>query len=107
MPKGKKFDAAEKHFREKEIRLNRQLRAAEDARRAAEKHDAETTAENQKLEAENEKLRAENVRLAELMELTPEQRKDLFERIDAEKKLAQTMSAIGHMGRTFLGPYGL
>ena len=100
MPKGKKFDAAEKHFREKEIRLNRQLRAAEDARRAAEKHDAETTAENQKLEAENEKLRAENVRLAELMELT-------FERIDAEKKLAQTMSALGHMGRTFLGPYGL
>ncbi len=107
MPKGKKFDAAEKHFHEKEIRLNRQIRAAEDARHAAEKHDAETTAENRKLEAENEKLRAENVKLSELMELTPQQRNDLFERISAEKKLADTMSAMEHMGRTFLGPYGL
>ena len=53
MPKGKKFDAAQKHFQEKEIKLNRKMREYEaSAKEALKKANA--------VQKENDRLRQEN-----------------------------------------------
>lgn len=96
MPKGKKFDAAQKHFQEKEQRLNRMMRAYE--------HQAnEATAKAEALQSENEQLRMENAKLTminqqlqELHNLSDADIKALLDRAHSLNTLTSLMDILPH-----------
>lgn len=79
MPKGKKFDAAEKHFMEKKVKLEKELKEAR-ARtiEAVEKADR-LQIENDALRKENEQLKSAAEMFAKANNLSPEDLKALLE----------------------------
>lgn len=95
MPKGKKFDAAQKHFQEKEIKLNRKMREYEaSAKEALEKANA-VQKENDRLRQENEALKLANKELMELHNLSDADIKVLVERAHHLRSFAQLMNVMG------------
>lgn len=95
MPKGKKFDAAQKHFQEKEIKLNRKMREYEaSTKEALEKANA-VQKENDRLRQENEALKLANKELMELHNLSDADIKALVERAHHLRSFAQLMNVMG------------
>jgi chemotaxis regulatin CheY-phosphate phosphatase CheZ len=95
MPKGKKFDAAQKHFQEKEIKLNRKMREYEASAKEALKKANAVQKENDRLRQENEALKLANKELMELHNLSDADIKALVERAHHLRSFAQLMNVMG------------
>lgn len=67
--RGKKFDAAEKHFQEKEIKLRRQFRTSQDIRQKLMDENLELKVENEKLIKENTEIKAKYEKMLEVSKL--------------------------------------
>lgn len=80
MPKGKKFDAAEKHFKEKERRLNRLIDVHSNAAKEAYAQIDKLKAENEALKKEMEEVKAINEQLKQLHNLSDDDIKTLLQR---------------------------
>lgn len=86
--KGKKFDAAEKHFEKQKVEWRQKLRALEVRLQKELTKTYQLAKEVQELKKENEKLKQTNQQLMELKDLTPEQLQQLKE----NSKLAGTLN---------------
>lgn len=97
--RGKKFNAAEKHFMAKEEKLRREAKNAammaksdrEEARRMYE--------ENEALRARVEELTAENTKLIEISKLSEEDRKLLLEQIRGFKNMDQLLGTLARIAK--------
>ncbi len=97
MPRGKKFNAAEKHFNEKEMRLRRDLRIAEEKARDYRKWNEQLTEANRFLKEENERLQAANDVLRSVASLSDSDLKTLLDKARNEEKLTGMISLLGGM----------
>ena len=87
MTKGKKFNAAERHFHEKEIKLKRIMQELESSTKKANKIANELQKENEKLKAENDELKAQNQKLMELHQLNEEDIQAILKQAYFKQKL--------------------
>ena len=60
MPKGKKFNAAEKHFEEKHVEYRKKIRELEQVNKVLHKKICDNIDELEKLQTENEYLKQQN-----------------------------------------------
>ena len=88
MPKGKKFDAAEKHFEKQRVEWRQKIRVLEVQLQEEMARTCQLVKEIQELKKENEQLKQANQQLMKLKDLTPEQLHDLEE----NSKLAGTLN---------------
>lgn len=91
MPKGKKFNAAEKHFLKKEEALRREIKTLQEALRNTQQSLDNTLAMQNRLIAENASLKQERNRLLKLQGLTLEEIRQL---IKDERRKAESFSTI-------------
>lgn len=92
MSKGKKFNAAKKHFQEKEIKLKREMHKYEEVMKEAINKAELLQQENDKLKEENNILRESNKILMELKNLDEEDIKLLLEKSQHIKNLNAIMN---------------
>ena len=97
MPKGKKFDAAEKKIKEKELKLNRLMRSYENSAREANAKASALQAENEALRSENEELKRINQQLKELHELSDADIKTLLNRAHSLETFAGMMNIMNRL----------
>lgn len=95
MAKGKKFDAAEKHFEKQRIEWRQQIRKLEVQLQEEVTKTYQLAKTVQELKKENEQLKQVNQQLMELKDMTPEQLQQMKEKA----KLAGTLNV-------FLRQYG-
>ena len=95
MAKGKKFDAAEKHFEKQRIEWRQQIRKLEVQLQEEVTKTYQLAKTVQELKKENEQLKQVNQQLMELKDMTPEQLQQMKEKA----KLAETLNV-------FLRQYG-
>ena len=88
MPKGKKFDAAEKHFEKQRVEWRQKIRALEAELQKETTKTRQLTETVQKLEKENEQLKQTNKQLMELKDLTPQQ----LQQLEESSKLAGSLN---------------
>lgn len=100
MAKGKKFDAAQKHFEGKKIELEKQIKAL--TARVSEKNKtiSEQRGQIDALSSENQQLKEWIERLLEYTELSKE---DIKAACEKDKKIASAMSVFGLFGGGFGG----
>lgn len=79
MPKGRKFTAAEKHFREKEEKLLKENRRTLETLNKAVEAVADLKKENDALKAEVESLKEQVAFFADKADMSPEELKRLIE----------------------------
>lgn len=101
MPKGKKFDAAEKHFSKKEERYLRDLKYAREQQREAEETAQRIIKENEGLRQENEKLRVANEELRKAVGMSEEDLAKMLRDLDNAGKLSHVLDFLLN------GRYGL
>lgn len=82
MPKGKKFDAAEKHFMKKETAYRKEIRELSDQNK-------KLIQKANELESENERLNDWVERLLKYTELSPEQLKEHIQDIKKMAKMSE------------------
>lgn len=78
MPKGKKFNAAEKHFEEKCVEWRKKIRELEQVNKDLHKKLFDNCDEMEKLQIENEYLKQQNKVLMEIKEMSVEDVKTLI-----------------------------
>lgn len=78
MPKGKKFDAAEKHFENKCIEWRKKIRELEQVNKILHKKICDNCDEIEKLQMENEYLKQQNEVLMEIKEMSVDDVKTLI-----------------------------
>lgn len=78
MPKGKKFDAAEKHFENKCIEWRKKIRELEQVNKILHKKIYDNCDEIEKLQMENEYLKQQNEVLMEIKEMSVDDVKTLI-----------------------------
>lgn len=88
MAKGKKFDAAEKHFEKQRVEWRQQVRKLEVQLQEELTKTYQLAKIVQELKKENEQLKQANQQLMELKDLTPEQ----LEQFKEKAKLADTLN---------------
>ena len=88
MAKGKKFDAAEKHFEKQRVEWRQKIRGLELQLQEQLAKTCQLTKTVQELKKENEQLKQINQQLMKLKDLTPEQLQQLKE----NSKLAGTLN---------------
>lgn len=98
MAKGKKFDAAEKHFQEKEIKLRQEMREMQRQVSKSNTCLAKALDENEKLKQENAKLKVENDKLLKLCKLSESELQELLSVSRAKQSLSGAMlfNALGY-----------
>lgn len=101
MPKGKKFDAAEKHFQEKEERLQKQIKSYSEQATAAKQEANMLRAENEKLKNDLQQLALLNHQLQKASGMTDEQVKTLVHQTAATERLYSFLDACGAMTGRF------
>ena len=70
MPKGKKFDAAEKHFEKKCVEWRKKIRELEETNKILHKEISNNYDEIEKLQLENECLKRQNNALMEIKDMS-------------------------------------
>lgn len=97
MPKGKKFDAAEKHFLKKQEVYEKEIKALK--ARISELNNTVSGLNDQVvvLTAENRQLRAENEKLLEYSKLTPA---DIRAACEKDKKTAEAATMVSALFKT-------
>lgn len=94
MPRGKKFDAAEKHFMKKEERYKAELKILKESNEAREKALDEARDHIDKLETENASLKEWIERLLEYTELTPE---EIKAKIKADRQAGEALELLNRL----------
>lgn len=100
MAKGKKFDAAQKHFEGKKIELEKQIKALTARVSEQNKTISEQRGQIDALSSENQQLKEWIERLLEYTELSKE---DIKAACEKDKKIASAMSIFGLFGGGFGG----
>lgn len=100
MAKGKKFDAAQKHFEGKKIELEKQIKALTARVSEQNKTISEQKGQIDALSSENQQLKEWIERLLEYTELSKE---DIKAACEKDKKFASAMSVFGLFGGGFGG----
>ena len=100
MAKGKKFDAAQKHFEGKKIELEKQIKALTARVSQQNKTISEQRGQIDALSSENQQLKEWIERLLEYTELSKE---DIKAACEKDKKIASAMSVFGLFGGGFGG----
>lgn len=100
MAKGKKFDAAQKHFEGKKIELEKQIKALTARVSEQNKTISEQKEQIDALSSENQQLKEWIERLLEYTELSKE---DIKAACEKDKKIASAMSVFGLFGGGFGG----
>ncbi len=100
MAKGKKFDAAQKHFEGKKIELEKQIKALTARVSEQNKTISEQKGQIDALSSENQQLKEWIERLLEYTELSKE---DIKAACEKDKKIASAMSVFGLFGGGFGG----
>lgn len=100
MAKGKKFDAAQKHFEGKKIELEKQIKALTTRVSEQNKTISEQKGQIDALSSENQQLKEWIERLLEYTELSKE---DIKAACEKDKKIASAMSVFGLFGGGFGG----
>ena len=100
MAKGKKFDAAQKHFEGKKIELEKQIKALTARVSEQNKTISEQKGHQSALSSENQQLKEWIERLLEYTELSKE---DIKAACEKDKKIASAMSVFGLFGGGFGG----
>lgn len=98
MAKGKKFDAAQKHFEGKKIELEKQIKALTARVSEQNKTISEQKGQIDALSSENQQLKEWIERLLEYTELSKE---DIKAACEKDKKIASAMSVFGLFGGGF------
>ena len=102
--KGKKFDAAEKHFKEKELVLLKQINLLSEKTKDQHLQISELVHENQEIKVKNNELQAENERLLQLTELSKEDIKIICEKDKELTRAAQSIEfMMGRSSNLFIG----
>lgn len=100
MAKGKKFDAAQKHFEGKKIELEKQIKVLTARVSEQNKTISEQKGQIDALSSENQQLKEWIERLLEYTELSKE---DIKAACEKDKKIASAMSVFGLFGGGFGG----
>lgn len=100
MAKGKKFDAAQRHFEGKKIELEKQIKALTARVSEQNKTISEQKGQIDALSSENQQLKEWIERLLEYTELSKE---DIKAACEKDKKIASAMSVFGLFGGGFGG----
>ena len=100
MAKGKKIDAAQKHFEGKKIELEKQIKALNARVSEQNKTISEQRGQIDALSSENQQLKEWIERLLEYTELSKE---DIKAACEKDKKIASAMSVFGLFGGGFGG----
>lgn len=100
MAKGKKFDAAQKHFEGKKIELEKQIKALTARVSEQNKTISEQKGQIDALSSENQQLKEWIERLLEYTELSKE---DIKAACEKDKKIASAISVFGLFGGGFGG----
>lgn len=100
MAKGKKFDAAQKHFEGKKIELEKQIKVLTARVSEQNKTISEQRRQIDALSSENQQLKEWIERLLEYTELSKE---DIKAACEKDKKIASAMSVFGLFGGGFGG----
>lgn len=103
MPKGKKFDAAEKHFENKCIEWRKKIRELEQVNKILHKKICDNCDEIEKLQMENEYLKQQNEVLMEIKEMSVDDIKTLIK----SKELVNNISDLFNVmiQKNVLGKY--
>lgn len=88
MPKGKKFDAAEKHFENKCIEWRKKIRELEQVNKILHKKICDNCDEIEKLQMENEYLKQQNEVLMEIKEMSVDDVKTLIKSKESVNNLS-------------------
>lgn len=96
MPKGKKFDAAKKHFEGKRIEYEKQIKRLNTCIREQNEIISEQKEQLNTLLYENQQLKEWVERLLEYTELSKE---DIKEACEKDKRIAGAASILGSFGR--------
>lgn len=91
MPKGKKFNAAEKHFEEKCVEWRKKIRELEQINKDLHKKLFDNCDEMEKLQMENEYLKQQNKVLMEIKEMS----------VDDVKTLIKSKESINNISSLF------
>lgn len=94
MPKGKKFDAAEKHFKEKERKLKHLIDVHSNAAKEAYAQIDALKAENEALKKEMEEVKSINEQLKQLHNLSDDDIKALLQRSRSLNTFSEMMHTI-------------
>lgn len=100
--KGKKYDAAEKHFKKVEDKLHKQIKYLESMFDSAMLNLKATKNELADVRKENEQLRDWIERLLEYTELTKE---DIKKACEKDKQLADSLGLFNRLSGSFLGGF--
>ena len=95
MPRGRKFDAAEKHFEKKKAQLEKEVKYYQNTA-------CQLRKENEKLKLENDFLKGENDRLnhwiERLLEYTELSKEDIREACEKDKHIGSVLGAVRAIG---------
>ena len=97
MPKGKKFNAAEKHFEQKCVEWRKQIREVESKNKELWKRISDVCDENEKLKIENERLKQQNETLMALKDMSKEDVRTLIRSKESVNKLSGMFDAVSRM----------
>jgi len=92
--KGKKFDAHEQHFKEKELKLNKEMNHIKEKCTEINNENIELIKENEKLKNDNLDIKAKYEKLMEYSKLSDEEIKEALQR---DKSLNQLTTMINMM----------
>lgn len=102
MPKGKKFDAARKHFEEKEIAYRQRIRQLEFEMKSIQEKDSKLEAENKVLKKELVKLKLKCDALMKSGKLSEADVQNLIDYSNASSVLSNIMrKAVGDFYETY------
>ena len=97
MAKGKKFDAAEKHFEKKCIEWRKQIRELEQVNKELHKKLCNLCDEMEKLQMENESLRQHNETLMELKDMSNDDVRTLIKSKESINRLSRMFDVMNKM----------
>lgn len=94
MAKGKKFDAAEKHFEKKCVVWRKKIRELEQIKNEYHDRVMELSNKVEKLQIENDELKKSNVILMELKNITTEEVRALIKSKESVNRLAEMLGVM-------------
>lgn len=95
MPKGKKFDAAQKHFMDKEAELKKEIRGLQAELYTANRKLSLLSEKLGQVEAENEQLKDHRTRLLQYMDLKESDIKTICQKDKQAADFFTMMNAVG------------
>lgn len=90
--KGKKFDAHEKHFKKKEIKLNREMNYLRERCTEVNNRNMQLVKKNEQLKKENLDIKVKYEKLLEYSKLSNEEIEEIKESLQRDKSVNQLLT---------------